>query len=193
MGKKTRDFPRSSGIMLYWDILNSRAYEELTRSEITVFNVFYLKRKFAQEPKKKSTKRTRRDRPVVNNGEIVFTYGEAEGYGINASTFTRAIDKLVKVGFIDIAEPSPGFKQPTKYATSERWKSYGNPGYVETQRKKALNMVGRKTRFMKLRVPGLDGIMGTVQVQLPPEEQTTPTPMRAGRNRLSRINAGTER
>ncbi len=62
---------------------------------------------------------------VTNNGKIVFTYDEAiEKCGINSNdTFTKAIDKLVEVGFIDISHQG-GSNDESLYAISDRWMKY---------------------------------------------------------------------
>jgi len=78
-------------------------------------------------------------RPViVNNGEIVFTYREAQKkYGISSSRFRRALDELVEKGFIDIAATGMGVhKVTTYYAISERWRDYGTSEFKEAKRPK---------------------------------------------------------
>ena len=75
---------------------------------------------------------------LTNNGEIQFTYTEAEEkWGISNGRFTRAIDDLIRVGLIDIAKTGCGLHQDvTLYAISERWKKYGTAEFVEMKRPK---------------------------------------------------------
>ncbi len=87
--------------------------------------------------KKRTTKKKRglKHLVVTNNGEIIFTYGEAQELGIKSTqTFYRVIRELVRdKGFIDVAEPGNWYmKQPTKFAISERWKRYGTKDYQAT-------------------------------------------------------------
>ncbi len=58
---------------------------------------------------------------LVNNGEIRFTYLEAqEKWGIAPGKFRRAIDELVRVGLIEITDTGFGLhKDATLYAISE--------------------------------------------------------------------------
>lgn len=149
--------PKSKGAFLSRDLIASKAYWKLTGKEKNVFLVFYLKRQL-HDNRTKQKFRIRDDsaKMVRNNGEIIFTYAEAAGYGISKSTFTRCIDRLVEVGMLDIAEQG-GENEPTKYAISDRWMQYGKEGFVEKKRKKLRNQrIGFGTRFqntpLKMRV-----------------------------------------
>jgi hypothetical protein len=62
---------------------------------------------------------------------------EAERYGISCATFRDAIDLLIKVGLIDVAESGAGLRREvTRYAISERWRVHGTPEFVEKKREK---------------------------------------------------------
>ncbi|MFC1651315.1 hypothetical protein ACFL2X_07065 [Candidatus Latescibacterota bacterium] len=88
---------------------------------------------------------------IRNNGEIVFTYDEAKEYGLSKDVFTRSIDKLVQVGFLDI-EKIGGNRNPNNYALSDRWMKYGTSNFEEKIRpNKGKNMIGLNTRFQKQR------------------------------------------
>ena len=86
-------------------------------------------------------KPTRRydDWVVLNNGELVFTYKEAErDYGITRPRFVRAIDELVGKGFIDIAQTGMGVhKATTLYGISDRWRLYGRADFIVAKRPKS--------------------------------------------------------
>ena len=74
---------------------------------------------------------------IVNNGEIEFRYTEAlRRLGVRSdTTITNAIDALVGVGFIDIAQTGMGLKMyTTLYAISDRWRLYGTPEFKEATR-----------------------------------------------------------
>lgn len=81
---------------------------------------------------------------IVNNGEIQFTYIEAkEKYGLSSGRFTRAIDRLVAVGFIDIVKSGFGLKRDvTLYAISDRWEKYGTDEFVPMERPKRIEKLG---------------------------------------------------
>ena len=105
--------------------------------------VFLLKRVMVQVNVRRRFTKTYE---VVNNGEITYTFIEAKKYhGIPKSTFLRARDKLIEVGFIEIAEAG-GAHHTTKYSISENWRKYPEESFA---RPKSANLVGRKTRWIK--------------------------------------------
>ena len=84
---------------------------------------------------------------IENNGKIQFTYQEAEKkHNISRSAFRSAIDQLVNVGFIDIAQPGSGLhRDVTLYGISERWRQYGTKDFVEMKRPKRKQRYGFTT------------------------------------------------
>jgi hypothetical protein len=93
-----------------------------------------------------------RERVIANNGQIEFTYIEAnEKYGLTQPRFTRGLDLLIKRGFIDIANSEGGLhKSKTLYAISERWRLYRTPDFVPAERPKSdthMGFQGRRKRF----------------------------------------------
>lgn len=115
----------------------SPAYRKLTGKQIFVLMEFYRRRIVVPINRKK-------DYVITNNGEIIFTYSEAEKkFGIPRSTFKRAIDQLVNVGFIDIAYQGGGMLQDSsKYAISERWREYGKEEFKKKSRPKDTRKLG---------------------------------------------------
>jgi hypothetical protein len=93
-----------------------------------------------------------REWQITNNGEIQFTYAEAETkYGIPAGKFTRAIDELLRVGLIDITKTGLGLhKDVTLYAISERWKKFGTDEFVVKRRPKRKQQFGFAGRPLKI-------------------------------------------
>jgi len=74
---------------------------------------------------------------IINDGEITFTYKEAKMMGISTPTFARAIDQLVRFGFIEIKRTGQGLcKSTTHYAFSGRWRNYGTDKFIEKFRPK---------------------------------------------------------
>jgi len=138
-----RTLTKSRGVFLEKDIITSEAFWALDGTALKVYMVFLMKRVIV-----KVNVRRRFTKPwvVKNNGEITYTFIEAKkNHGIPKSTFLRARDKLIEVGFIEIAEAG-GTHHTTKYSISENWKKYPEESFA---RPKSANLVGRKTRWIK--------------------------------------------
>ncbi|MBN2011945.1 hypothetical protein JW960_21630 [candidate division KSB1 bacterium] len=131
-----RDVIKSSVIVIDRQLMESIAYLKLTGNSKDVLIRFLGKRQIC---KIKSGKRS--ITAILNNGKIVFTYREAkEKYGISEKTFSRALDQLIKFGFIDIARPGIGYaKIETLYSISERWKDFGTDKFIEKKRTPRVN------------------------------------------------------
>ena len=118
---------RSAVVVFEQRLLKSKAYRSLRKpTSFIVFGVFMTKRQLAK------VGRSGKERwEITNNGEIEFTFPEAEKeYGISSSAFTKAIDELREKGFIDIAATGMGVhKVKNLYSISDRWKLYGTPEY----------------------------------------------------------------
>ena len=136
-----RKLPKTRGIFIERDILESDAFWDLNGTAIKVFMVFRLKCKISNNSYgKRDLKR------IVNNGELVFTFQEAKKkYRIPKSTFLRARDQLIKLGFIAITDEG-GCHHTTKYSISNNWKKYPNKTF---ERAKSGNLVGIRTRWEK--------------------------------------------
>lgn len=121
------------------EIIHSESFWELSGTATRVLLVFWTKRQVRNEGS-----RSNPEYVTVNNGDITFTYREAEQkYGIAKSTFQRAIDQLVDVGFIDVATPGSGLRRgATHYGISQRWRNYGTPDFVQKSRPRDQRGVG---------------------------------------------------
>jgi hypothetical protein len=74
---------------------------------------------------------------LLNNGELVYPYREAQRRGISPSAFMYAIDQLIERGFLYVAEQGGGLKGHTsKYGLSTDWAKYGTPAFKARARKK---------------------------------------------------------
>ena len=136
-----RKLPKTKGIYITRDILESDAYWDLTGAAPQVYMVFLMKRVFSDKGFGKDKARI-----VVNNGEITYTYLEAlNNHWIPKSNFLRARDQLIKVGLIEIAEDG-GCHHTTKYSISNNWRNYPEQTF---ERSKSGNLVGVKTRWTK--------------------------------------------
>ena len=125
----------SARIQLEREALYSPAMRDLnTANAVLVYIDFLSRRRFE---KTKSSRKSKAKWKFVNNGEIVYTYAEAEELGMSNSAFKRAIDSLIDHGFLDIQETGMGiFKYTTRYWISERWKQWGTEAFVERSRPK---------------------------------------------------------
>ena len=120
--------------MLEADLIESDAYRDLSGKWSLVVLIRFHQKAHRKNP-------SRRKQPlhkyiITNNGEITFTYSEAEEMGIKSSkTFNKVIRELVEdKGFIDISELGNWYeKKPTKFAISNRWKWYGTPEYKKVE------------------------------------------------------------
>jgi hypothetical protein len=126
----------NSGVMMIDKRMHpSLAYRKLTKTSIFILMEFLRRRKVAKIPVKGGRKK---EWLITNNGELIFTYAEAERkFNIPRSTFCRSIGQLVKLGFIDIPHPGGGMlKDCSQYGISDRWKDYGKEEFIEKSRQK---------------------------------------------------------
>ena len=136
-----RKLPKTRGIFIEREILESDAFWDLKGAAPQVYMVFLMKRILSDKPFGKNKVRL-----IANNGEITYTFKEAcKNHRIPKSTFLRARDQLIKVGLIEIAEDG-GCHHTTKYAISNNWRNYPEQTF---ERSKSGNLVGVKTRWKK--------------------------------------------
>ena len=116
------------------DLLRSPVFRSLRVSSMLVYLDFLGKRKM----QKANRKAGKSGWVIINNGEIEYTYSEAEAKGITRPRFMRALDELIAKGFIDVAHSGTGGVKGDKslYAFSERWRKYGTDEFVERSRPK---------------------------------------------------------
>ncbi len=125
---------KSGGAWLPSEIIEGPAFRDLGATAIKVFLDLLLRRKMGE--RRVGSKR-KPQWVVLNDGQIVYPYKEAQERGISPPAFTRAIDDLVNHGFIDICESGAGLlKTPTLYGFSERWREWGTTRFIEKPRRK---------------------------------------------------------
>lgn len=123
---------RSDVVVIEKALINSPAFRSLRSCAVHVYLDFLGKRRLKEDKYRKS--RGPRWR-ILNNGEIEYTYSEAEKRGISKPSFATSIDQLVERGFIDIAETGAGvYRMKTLYSISTRWKDWGTEQFVEKKR-----------------------------------------------------------
>jgi hypothetical protein len=150
-------------------IILSSAFHKLNGRAMGVLFLFLYRRQFA-----KLSKFRRRDWVHKNNGEIVFSYAEAideDKFKFTRPKFRRALDNLIKFGFIDINHHGGGMaKDMTTYYISDRWRDYGTPDFKVKYRQKDIRGLGftpenweersKKKRRTKLKISN-ENVTGT--------------------------------
>ena len=118
----------------------SKAYKALKKpTAFYVLGIFWTKRQFI-----KQGRQGKKQWNIANNGEIIFTYDEAEEkYKIPRTTFRNTLDELIEKGFIDIAATGQGqHKVTTLYSISNRWRLYGTEKFEPAERPKSPKNMG---------------------------------------------------
>jgi len=126
------------------EIILSEAFKKLSATAIRVYLIFLAKRVMKPFQGSKAKCSGKGKYFIENNGEIQFTYKEAEQkYGVSPGAFRTAIGQLVGAGLIDITQPGSGLhKDVSLYGISERWKLYGTDDFVVSTRVKRRQSYG---------------------------------------------------
>jgi hypothetical protein len=121
------EYPENEGkIYIARELLKSPAYRSLSRVAMLLYQDFLAKR---------IMKAIRRNKKKVwmceNNGQIIFTYTEAEEKGYSRDQFRNGIDELQTNGLLDITHQGKGGRPPhkgtgdvTTYWIDDRWKDW---------------------------------------------------------------------
>jgi hypothetical protein len=115
-------------------LVDSKAFAAMTTgASVHTLVWFWQKAVYGKRGKKQGIKSPiGRTDMIKNNGELSFTYKEAEWRGMNARRFSRALKDLFRLGFIDIARQGRGVQgEYTKYAISTRWQRYDTIDWQE--------------------------------------------------------------
>ena len=130
---------RGKNIWVAREMITSQAYLTLPGTAAKVLMWFLARRQYSKYERKDSVHWVNH-----NNGDIFFTYAEAQRkFGLNSTTFRRAIDNLIKFGFIDINHHGGGMvNDATTYYISDRWRDYGTDEYKEERRRKDTRGLG---------------------------------------------------
>lgn len=104
------------------EMVYSQAFQSLKLSERKVLDFAMLERRM-----EKTTVRKQKKKRYTTSNEILIPYRQlnADPFNMNNSTITRAIDKLLAIGFLTITEQG-GSKQghATKYKFIEKWRTW---------------------------------------------------------------------
>lgn len=109
------------------DMFKSKAFRTMPATAIIILLDFLMRR------------RVKKNR-ILNNGEIVYPFSEAEKKGIPQATFNRNRDILIERGFLDVTHAGSGGKKGdmTLYALSDRWQKWGKDTFRTSERPKDL-------------------------------------------------------
>ena len=123
------------------ELILSPAFHKLNGTGKTVLFLFLYRRQWEKAGRNGKWHQ-------VNNGEIIFTYQEAQKkFRISKSSFARAISQLVQCGFIDISHLGGGMlRDYSKYTISNRWRDYGTETFVAKERPKDTRKLGFTTK-----------------------------------------------
>jgi hypothetical protein len=107
-------------VPLVWGMLNSPAYRALPYAAAKALPFFLGKFKGGFHD------------PGKYQEEFRFSYGEGQRYGFSSATFSKVIQDLVRLGFIDPVDRG-GLKSDGKgfslFRLSQRWEGYGTPSF----------------------------------------------------------------
>ena len=126
------------------EFICSEALLMLSATAIRVYLRMLIKR-----PSRELKDGVRRKKPkyVYENGPIVFTYNEAECFGIPRTSFARAIRELIEKGFIKIIHPGGTVriekggrsKDWTTYELIDDWQLWGTPDFIPRTKKSVIS------------------------------------------------------
>lgn len=168
---------KSTVIVLDIALVKSRAWLSLSGAAPQVYTLFRTKCQIS----KRYGARGRHQRIISNNGEIEFTYLEAEKkYGISKDRFARALDQLIDRGLIDVKSSGMGVhKVKTWYAISDRWTDYGTAAFCEAKRpgpsisNQGFRRGNQLWRRAAKRFPSDENARGAVREDARGDEETT--------------------
>ena len=125
-------------IVVEKELLKAKVFRQLNGTAKTVLFDFLMKRRMGKAYTPTKPGKQAKVRDILNNGELVYTYTDAKKNGIPGTSFMRAIDHLVKFGFIDIAQSGSGGRKgdTNLYAISDRWEKFGKDEFISTVRPK---------------------------------------------------------
>ena len=107
MTKKEKSNGYGKGTWVDTQLFLSKAFISLTGKGAQVLLMFLGKRQFGTVKDKGNKKQKIR----IDENKFFFTLKEAKSHGISQGTFTRAIDELLKKGFIEKLNPGGAYKQ----------------------------------------------------------------------------------
>lgn len=111
--------PNGNFMMLYFDMLDSEAWQELTAHEIQLY--LYMLRKYQRKVTKGQIWNSNKDNISIPKKE----YREL----MHQSTFEKSIDHLIELGFILLIENRYKTRQCHIYGFCDMWQKYGTKDF----------------------------------------------------------------
>ena len=128
MGRKPK-FQLRRDVYIEWELLESKAFQELSATGIRVLLRFLQKRKWAKIKKRR----------IFENGGLVFTYSESAEMGIRNTAFYESVLRLIEVGFIDLDHQGGCYSRDfSMYSLSERWRNFGTENFQRVEKRRSL-------------------------------------------------------
>jgi len=142
-----KNYQIRNAVWLESEMFYSKAFRSLSAKGIWVLMRFYQKRKWNNVGRGKKAKN------VYTTNNLVFTYDEAQWFGISQSSFHDIIKKLVELGFIDVEHQGGCYgRDYSRYAISDRWEKYGQAAFVKVEKKRVLQPgLDVRSRMKKLK------------------------------------------
>ncbi len=111
-------------------LIESKAFLEISGKAALVALIRFHQKAFRKKKSKK--KRSFQNLAITNQGQIIFTYGEARELGMKSTeTFYRVLKELIEdKGFIDMEYRGNYYNnESSRYSISDRWREYGTRNY----------------------------------------------------------------
>ncbi len=129
---KSKKYEIRRNVWLDHEMMCSKLFRLLSAKTAWVLLRFLQKRKWSYTDKRKRNR-------IYDDKGIVFTYAEANHFGISTSQFHTIIKKLVELGFIDVYHQGGAYgRDYSQYSISDRWRKYGTPEFKEIIKKRVL-------------------------------------------------------
>lgn len=134
-----KEFRNNSWCFLEPRLIESEAFLNLSGKAAMLTVIRFHQKAYRKNTSKK--KKGFKDLVITNQGQIIFTYGEARELGMKSSeTFYRVLKELIEdKGFIDIESRGDYIdNEPTRYRISDRWREYGTKSYKAAKMQRVL-------------------------------------------------------
>jgi DNA-binding MarR family transcriptional regulator len=118
-------------LILSKKMLQSKAFIKLTGSAKQILLELRIRLKLESYKPSKHSRKSSQQFFAGNNGKLVLSYISIhKQFGYSTATISKAIDRLVANGFIEVAELGNGAKrQSHKIALIKNWEKFGTPEF----------------------------------------------------------------
>lgn len=153
--------PQNDRLVLSKTMLRSKSFVKLTGAAKQILIELYIRLTLECD---KSRNRRRGDERYFakNNGTLILRYSDIHKmFGYSSRTISKALNKLVQYGFIEIAILGCGVKrQSHKIALITNWQKYGTPEFKPGLGKAdgPVNTGFKKRKNLEITVHGKEGI-----------------------------------